>query len=150
MPGLNGMQVARMAGLTRIVFVTAHDEYAVSALLALLAPPSSAARLDWLTVRLADTTRIVAVDEVLYFRSTDKYTEAVTATDRHLVRTPLKELLAQLDPKRFSQVHRSIVINMGAVDRIERDVLGRSQIYLRNHPDVLPVSRSFAEQFKHM
>lgn len=120
MPGLHGIQVARVAGSTRIVFVTAHDEYAVSAfesaaadyllkpvsdarlakciarlrqqsapqidlnaLAALLGPARSAPRLDWLTVRLADTTRIVAVDEVLYFRSTEKYTEAVTASDQH-------------------------------------------------------------------
>jgi DNA-binding LytR/AlgR family response regulator len=187
MPGLDGVQVARAAGLTRIVFVTAHDEYAVKAfeaaaadyllkpvsderlaqcvarlrqgavaqidvslLTALMAPPQTAPRLDWLTVRLADTTRIVAVDEVLYFRSTDKYTEVVTVSDRHLIRTPLKELLEQLDPKRFAQVHRSIVINLGAVASIERDVLGRSEVHLRNHVDVLPVSRSFVERFKQM
>jgi DNA-binding LytR/AlgR family response regulator len=187
MPGLDGVQVARAAGLTRIVFVTAHDEYAVKAfdaaaadyllkpvsderlaqcvarlrqaavaqidvslLTALMAPPKAAPRLDWLTVRLADTTRIVAVDEVLYFRSTDKYTEVVTVNDRHLIRTPLKELLEQLDPKRFAQVHRSIVINLGAVASIERDVLGRSEVHLRNHVDVLPVSRSFVERFKQM
>jgi DNA-binding LytR/AlgR family response regulator len=186
MPGMDGMQVARVAGLTRIVFVTAHDEYAVSAfeaaaadyllkpvsdsrlaqcvarlrqnspaqvdfnaLGALLAKPASA-HLEWLNVWLADTTRIVAVDEVVYFRSTDKYTEAVTATDRHLVRTPLKELLEQLNPQRFAQVHRSIIVNVRSIDRIERDILGRSQVHLRNHADVLPVSRSFADRFKQM
>lgn len=187
MPGLDGVQVARMAGRTRVVFVTAHDEYAVAAfesaaadyllkpvsdarlmqclvrlqqqvvapvdmhsLAALLNRPAAAVQLDWLTVRLADTTRIVAIAEVLYFRSTDKYTEAVTVGDRHLVRTPLKELLEQLNPQRFAQIHRSIIVNLGAVDRIERDVLGRSQLHLRNHVDVLPVSRSFAERFKQM
>jgi DNA-binding LytR/AlgR family response regulator len=187
MPGLDGVQVARMAGRTRIVFVTAHDEYAVSAfeaaaadyllkpvsdarlsqcvarlqqqqatavdieaLSALLARPSGGPRLDWLTVRLADTTRLVTVNEVLYFRASDKYTEAVTATERHLVRTALKELLEQLDPQRFVQVHRSIIVNLTTVDRIERDVLGRSQIHLRNHPDVLPLSRSFADRFRQM
>jgi DNA-binding LytR/AlgR family response regulator len=187
MPGLDGIEVARLARSTRIVFVTAHDQYAVTAFESaavdyLLKPVSDArlaqcvarlqeqprnqvdlhalnalldrapnpVRLDWLTVRLADTTRIVAVDEVLYFRATDKYTEAVTATERHLVRTPLKELLEQLNPQRFAQVHRSIIVNLAAVERIERDVLGRSQVYLRNHADVLPVSRSFAERFKQM
>jgi DNA-binding LytR/AlgR family response regulator len=187
MPGLDGVQVARMAASTRVVFVTAYDEYAVaafesaaadyllkpvsdarlmqcvtrlrqqatahvdmSALTALLTPPPAPVRLEWLTVRLADTTRIVAVDEVIYFRSTDKYTEAVTAADRHLVRTPLKELLGQLNPQRFAQIHRSIIVNLGAVERIERDVLGRSEVHLRNHADVLPMSRSFADVFKHM
>ncbi len=187
MPGLDGIQVARMAGQTRIVFVTAHDEYAVSAfeaaaadyllkpvsdirlmqcvarlrqqqavlldvgaLSALLARAPTPARLDWLTVRLADTTRLVAVDEILYFRAGDKYTEAVTAMERHLVRTPLKELLEQLDPQRFAQVHRGIIVNLASVERIERDVLGRSGIHLRNHADVLPLSRSFAERFRQM
>lgn len=184
MPGLDGVQVARTAGATRIVFVTAHDQYAVAAFEAaaadyLLKPVSdarlaqcvtrlkrppvhavdidalralltvgAAPRLDWLTVRLADTTRIVPVNEVLYFRSTDKYTEAVTATDRHLVRTSLKELLDQLSPQRFAQIHRGIIVNLGAVERIERDVLGRSSVHLRQHPDVLPVSRGFAARFK--
>jgi DNA-binding LytR/AlgR family response regulator len=187
MPGLDGIEVARLARSTRIVFVTAHDQYAVTAFESaavdyLLKPVSDARlaqcvarlqeqprnqvdlhalnalldrtpnpeRLDWLTVRLADTTRIVAVNEVLYFRATDKYTEAVTTTDRHLVRTPLKELLERLNPQRFAQVHRSIIINLAAVERIERDVFGRSQVYLRNHVDVLPVSRTFAERFKQM
>jgi DNA-binding LytR/AlgR family response regulator len=188
MPGMDGVQVARVAGQTRIVFVTAHDEYAVSAfeaaaadyllkpvsdarlrhcvarlqqqqqaglldvnaLRALLARPAANARLDWLTVRLADTTRLVAVNEVLYFRASDKYTEAVTATERHLVRTPLKELQQRLNPQQFAQVHRSIIVNLASVERIERDVLGRSQIHLRSHADVLPLSRSFAERFRQM
>lgn len=98
----------------------------VSALSALLARPSTATRLDWLTVCLGDTTRLVAVHEVLHFRASDKYTEAVTATERHLVRTPLKELLERLNPQRFAQVHRGIVVNLASVERIERDVLGRS------------------------
>jgi DNA-binding LytR/AlgR family response regulator len=184
MPGLDGIQVARIASKTRIVFVTAHDEYAVTAFEAaaadyLLKPVSDArlaqcvARLaqqaapaldlevlknllarppadvlEWLTVRLADTTRLVAVNEVIYFRSGDKYTEAVTATERHLVRTPLKDLLAQLDRNHFAQIHRSLIVNLRAVLRIERDLLGRSQLYLRGHADVLSVSRSFLARFK--
>jgi DNA-binding LytR/AlgR family response regulator len=109
-----------------------------------------AASLEWLTVRLADTTRLVPVGEVLYFRSGDKYTEVVTATERHLVRTPLKELLEQLNPNHFAQIHRGIIVNLRAVERIERDLLGRSQLYLRDHADVLTVSRSFLDQFKQM
>jgi DNA-binding LytR/AlgR family response regulator len=185
MPGLDGVQVARIAHGTRIVFVTAHDEYAVTAFEAaaadyLLKPVSDArlaqcvarlaeqaapmldlgaltalidrraqeTALEWLTVRLADTVRLVSVNEVLYFKSGDKYTEAVTAAERHLVRTPLKELLNQLNPQYFTQIHRSVIVNLRAVDRIERDLLGRSQVYLRNHPDVLRVSRSYLDRFK--
>jgi len=190
MPGLDGIQVAKIARSTRVIFVTAFDEYAVTAfeaaaadyllkpvsdarlaqcvarlahgaqgatpsvdltaLTALLGQPAPAAALEWLTVRLADTTRLVPVNEVLYFRSGDKYTEAVTAAERHLVRTPLKELLEQLGGRSFVQIHRGIIVNLRAVERIERDMLGRSRVHLKDHTDVLTISRSFLDQFKQM
>jgi DNA-binding LytR/AlgR family response regulator len=187
MPGLNGIQVAQVAQQTRVVFVTAYDEYAVSAfetaavdyllkpvsdarlaqcvarlarqsvsspdlgaLTELLARQGGGHALEWLTVRLADTTRLVAVNEVLYFRAGDKYTEAVTQTERHLVRTPLKELLAQLNQQHFAQIHRGVVVNLRAVDRVERDLLGRSRLFLRDHADVLTVSRSYLDRFRQM
>jgi DNA-binding LytR/AlgR family response regulator len=189
MPGLDGIQVARLAKDTRVIFVTAHNEYAVTAFEAaavdyLLKPVSDArlaqcvARLmqprtsvmdaaaltallsrqpaqtqtflEWLTVRLGDTTRLVAVNEVLYFRAGDKYTEAVTATERHLVRTPLKELLEQLNPGQFAQIHRSVLVNLREIERIEHDVLGRTQVHLKKAADVLPVSRSYAARFRQM
>ena len=187
MPGIDGIEVAKLVQNTRVVFVTAHDEYAVSAfeaaavdyllkpvsdsrlaqcvarlmqktpklpdigaLSALLARESGPASLEWLTVRLADTTRLVPVSEVLYFRSGDKYTEAVTSTESHLIRTPLKELLGQLSPQHFAQIHRSIVVNLRAVERIERDVLGRAQVHLRDFKEVLPLSRSFQDRFRQM
>jgi DNA-binding LytR/AlgR family response regulator len=187
MPGLDGIQVARIAQSTRVIFVTAYDEYAVTAFEAaaadyLLKPvsderlaqcvarlalstsaagsgaaatesaasPARIATLEWLTVRLADTTRLVAVGEVLYFRSGDKYTDVVTASERHLIRTPLKELLDQLNPQLFAQIHRGVIVNLRAVERIERDMLGRSRLYLRDHADVLTISRSFVDRFKQM
>jgi DNA-binding LytR/AlgR family response regulator len=187
MPGIDGIQVAKLAQSTRVIFVTAYDEYAVTAfeaaaadyllkpvsdarlaqcvarltqqtaqptdinaLSALFARQSAPATLEWLTVRLADTTRLVAVNEVLYFRSGDKYTEAVTSRENHLIRTPLKELLAQLNPNHFAQIHRSIVVNLRAVERIERDVLGRSQVHLHDFKGVLPLSRSFVDRFRQM
>jgi DNA-binding LytR/AlgR family response regulator len=187
MPGIDGIGVAKIARETRIVFVTAHDEYAVAAFDAaaadyLLKPVSDArlaqcvARLrqqntrtldvdvlasllmrqagrrtlEWLTIRLADTTRLVSVEEVLYFQSGDKYTEVVTATERHLIRSALKELLEQLDPNHFAQIHRSVIVNLRAVAFIERDILGRSRVHLRGRVDTLPLSRSFVERFKQM
>ena len=120
----------------------------MDALTALLARQSAPVALEWLTVRLADTTRLVAVNEVLYFRSGDKYTEAVTGTESHLVRSSLKELLGQLDQQHFAQIHRSLIVNLRAVERIERDLLGRSRLHLRDHRDVLTVSRSFLDRFR--
>jgi DNA-binding LytR/AlgR family response regulator len=187
MPGLDGMQVAKAAQGTRVIFVTAYDEYAVSAFdnaaVDYLLKPISDARLaqcvarlaqhaspvadagamaglparqsqgtvlEWLTVRLGDTTRLVACNEVLYFRSGDKYTEAVTLAEQHLIRTPLKELLDQLDQRYFAQIHRGVIVNLRRVERIERDLLGRSKLYLRDHTEVLTVSRNYLDQFKQM
>jgi DNA-binding LytR/AlgR family response regulator len=186
MPGLNGFEAAVTAVGTRVVFVTAHDEYALAAFDAaaadyLLKPVSDArlaqcvARLQreavssvdlralveslarpppehlaWLTVGLASTTRLIAVTAVLYFQSTEKYTEVVTAHERHLVRMPLRTLLAALDPHQFAQIHRSTVVNLAAIERIERDVLGRCRIQLKDHADVLTVSRSFVDRFRQM
>jgi DNA-binding LytR/AlgR family response regulator len=186
MPGLSGLDAARAANATRVVFVTAHDEYAVAAFEAAAAdyllkpvsdvrlaqcvarlqrdasPPidlhkllASLARpareyLSWLTVGLAQTTRLVAVTSVLYLRSTEKYTEVVTAHERHLIRTPLKELLQSLDPADFAQIHRGTIVNLAAIERLERDVLGRCLLHLKDHSDVLPVSRTFADRFKQM
>ncbi|AOJ04563.1 MULTISPECIES: LytR/AlgR family response regulator transcription factor [Burkholderia] len=104
----------------------------------------------WLTVGLKDTTRLVSVDDVLYFQALDKYTEVVANGERHVIRTPLKELLPRLDPDRFAQVHRGVIVAYAAIDRIERDLLGRLRIHLRGHRDVLPVSRAYAGLFKHM
>src|SRR6185437_1280036 len=92
--------------------------------------------LSWLTVGLANTTRLVAAKSVLYFQSTEKYTEIVTAHERHLIRTPLKELLDSLDPRDCSQIHRSLIVNLSAIERIERDVLGRCLVHLKDHSDV--------------
>jgi DNA-binding LytR/AlgR family response regulator len=106
--------------------------------------------LAWLTVGLGDVTRLVAVDEVLFFQSADKYTEVVTPHERHLIRTSLKELLPQLNPKSFAQVHRAYIVNLHVVMRIERDLLGRQKIELKNSSHSLPLSRSFAAQFRQM
>jgi len=186
MPGLSGLEAAKAATGTRVVFVTAYDEYAVAAFDAaaadyLLKPVSDArlaqciARLQresappldlrklmsslatpareylaWLTVGLANTTRLVAVKSVLYFQSTGKYTEVVTAHEKHLIRTSLKDLLQTLDPQAFVQIHRGTIVNVAAIERVERDVLGRCLVHLKDHADVLPVSRTFAGVFKQM
>ena len=186
MPGLNGLEVAAAARDTRIVFVTAYEEYAVAAFeasaadylvkpvsdarlaqCALKLQQSSAARPDlaalleklqqarptyltWLHTGAGNTTRVLSVDEVLYFQAGDKYTDVVTATERHVIRTPLKELMQRLDAGQFAQIHRSTIVNLKAIERLERDVLGRSLIHLKNHSDVLTVSRAYLPQFKQM
>ena len=104
----------------------------------------------WLTVGVKDATKLVSIDDVLFFQATDKYTEAVTSEHRHLIRTPLKELLPRLDAERFAQVHRGVIVAYKAIDRIERDLLGRLRIHLIGHDSVLPVSRAYGGLFKQM
>jgi DNA-binding LytR/AlgR family response regulator len=107
-------------------------------------------QLQWFHVGLANQTRLVALDEVLFFQSSDKYTELVTTHERHVIRTPLKELIRQLDSRWYAQVHRSYIVSLKAVHFVEKDLFGRYHIHLKEHADVLPLSRSFAAQFKQM
>ncbi len=124
---------------------------AASASAPMLMPmPRDTAPVRWLTVSAGDTTRLVSIEDVLYFQAADKYTEVVTATARHVIRTPLKELLPRLDAESFAQVHRSVIVAYAAVDRVERDLMGRLKIHLRDEAAVLPVSRAYAGQFRQM
>lgn len=106
--------------------------------------------LRWFHVGLGQQIRLVALDEVLFFQANDKYTELVTRQETHLIRTPLKELLSQLDPAAYAQTHRSCIVSLRAIAFIEKDIFGRQHIHLRERSDVLPLSRLFAGQFKHM
>jgi len=186
MPGLNGLEVAAVAESTRIVFVTAYEEYAVAAFEAsavdyLVKPVSNErlaqcilklqqssptradltallkgleqakpAHLAWVHTGAGNTTRVLSVAEILYFQAGEKYTEVVTGEGRHVIRTSLKELLRRLDPEQFAQIHRSTIVNLHFVERLERDVLGRSLIHLKNHQDVLPVGRAYVAMFRQM
>ncbi len=199
MPGLTGLEVAQgIEGRTRVVFVTAYDEYAVQAfeqeatdyvlkpvndarlqrmvervrralaqpaaddgdtrLLATLQRllPAAAgaatppARLRWVRASAGDITHQVAVEDVLFFRADDKYTCVHTATAEHLIRTPIAELAAALDPERFVQVHRSTIVNLAFLVGTRRDETSRLFLRLRGHAQELPVSRAYVHLFKAM
>jgi DNA-binding LytR/AlgR family response regulator len=110
-------------------------------------PPPS---LRWIKASLRDGVRIVPVEEVLYFRATDKYTAVVTAEAELLIRTPLKELEDQLDPERFWRIHRAILVNAAFVEGAGRDLAGRHFVRLRGRRETLPVSRSEAHRVRQM
>lgn len=112
--------------------------------------PSPRERLRWITATLADSTRLIAVDEVLYFHAQEKYVRVVTAGAEALIRTPLRELLEGLDPDRFWQVHRSVIVRADAVDRVRRDELGKWQLFLRDRDECLPLSSAFQHRFRAM
>ena len=93
---------------------------------------------------------MVPLAEVLYFEAADKYVRVLTARQEYLIRTPLKELAAQLDPTVFWQVHRGTLVRASAIASAVRDEAGRLQLQLRERPERLSVSRVYASLFKGM
>jgi DNA-binding LytR/AlgR family response regulator len=194
MPGLTGLEVAQgVEGATRVVFVTAYDQYAVEAFEAravdyllkplkaerlaacverlrkapaandgalaetlrrLLPPVTAPARLRYIRAAQGELTHQIAVEDVLYFFADDKYTIVQTATAEHLIRTPIVELAAQLDPDRFWQVHRSTIINLDHLAGTRRDAQSRLFVRVRGPQGApareLPVSRAYVHLFKAM
>jgi len=107
-------------------------------------------RLAFIRASVGSQVRIIAVDEVCYFQASDKYTSVFTRDGEALIRMSLRELLDQLDPDRFWQVHRATIVNVGQVAATVRDLAGRTQIRLRSRPELLAVSRAFSHRFKQM
>jgi len=93
---------------------------------------------------------MVPIEQVLYFEAADKYVRVITADREHLIRTPLRELLPQLDPQRFWQIHRGTVVRGDAIATAVRDDAGKVVLTLAGHADRLTVSRLYAHRFKAM
>ncbi len=116
----------------------------------LLATQAKPEPLRWLRIQVGQTVRMVAVDEVCYFQSADKYTTVLTRDAELLLRTPLKELIGQLDGEHFWQVHRSTVVNARQIVSAHHDLLGKVSLNLRDRPEKVAVSRSYAHLFRQM
>ena len=95
-------------------------------------------------------TRLVPIDEVLYFEAADKYIRVFTATADYLIRTPLKDLLRQLDAAVFWQVHRATVVRASAIHTVLHSEGGKLSLALHHRPETLAVSRLYAHLFKPM
>jgi DNA-binding LytR/AlgR family response regulator len=108
------------------------------------------AHLHWLQVQQRQDVVLLAVEEVDLFLASEKYTLAVTRDQEWVIRTPLKELEAQLDADRFWRVHRNSIVRVGAVARVSRDHRGRLVAHLRDHQKPVEVSRAYAHLFKQM
>ena len=107
-------------------------------------------RLAWIRAAVGSQVRLISVDDVCYFEANDKYTSVFTTDGEALIRTPLKELLAQLDPERFWQIHRGTIVNVAHVATTTRDIAGRVKVKLKGRPEVLSVSRAYAHLFRQM
>ena len=116
------------------------------------APSVASSRLSVIQAQAASGAAIhlVPVAEVIYFEAADKYVRVITEQREHLIRTSLRELLPQLDPDRFWQVHRGTVVRADAIATALRDEAGKITLTLRGHGDQLAVSRLYAHRFKPM
>jgi DNA-binding LytR/AlgR family response regulator len=120
--------------------------------LAAHAEPAAArpAWLRWLQANVGASIQVIDVADVLFFVSDEKYTRVQTAAGEALLRKPIKELVDELDPERFWQIHRSTVVNVEAIASVVRDERGRQLVGIKGRPEKLEVSRSYAGLFKGM
>ncbi|GAB2481845.1 LytTR family DNA-binding domain-containing protein [Comamonas humi] len=114
------------------------------------APAAAPPRLEVIQASQGAQIHLVPVADVVYVEAADKYLRVLTATQEFLIRMPLKELLAQLDPHVFWQVHRGTVVRASAIATATRDEAGRLSLQLRGRPERLAVSRVYAQRFKAM
>ncbi|MGH8128768.1 MAG: LytR/AlgR family response regulator transcription factor, partial [Gammaproteobacteria bacterium] len=134
---------------------TPDTEALIEQLAARLRKETAPAVLQWIRASVGQTVRMIAVDEIDFLRSDEKYTRIAWRGDEGkpteaLIRTPLKELVAQLDAAHFAQVHRAVAVNLRAISHVVRGENETAQIHLKGRSDVLPVSRSYLHLFRQM
>ena len=200
MPGQSGIEAARaIARKAQIVFVTAHNRYAVEAfehgaidylvkpydetrladtverlksglvrpnaansaaidkVLEQLASglqrrgtPSGGAHLQWIRASVGASVRLIPVEQVVYLRADEKYTLVVWEGGEALIRKTIRELVDELDPQKFAQIHRSVIVNLHQVAQVHRGINETAEVQLKGRSDVLPVSRSFVHVVRQM
>jgi DNA-binding LytR/AlgR family response regulator len=195
MPGMDGIETARaLAGRAHVVFVTAHDQHAISAFehgaIDYLLKPAEPERvaltcqrlrerlkqapdpmdevlaqlsqrlgtgglkpreyMRWVQASVGANIRMIPTSEILFFRAEDKYTLVKTRGVEALIRKPIKELIEELDPDEFWQIHRSTVVRVDAVEQVSRDFRGHQIVHVKGSDEKLEVSRTFNHLFKQM
>ncbi len=147
--------VARLKDRLRGAQPVADTEALLDDLVARLQKKAGPESLRWIRASVGQALRLIAVDEIDFLRSDEKYTRIAWRgdADKHgeaLVRTPLKDLAAQLDAAQFVQVHRSVVVNLRAISHVTRGENETAHIHLKGRAEVLPVSRSYLHHFRQM
>ena len=195
MPGMDVIETDRaLAGRVHVVFVTAHDQYAISAFengaVDYLLKPAEPDRvaltcqrlrerlkqapdpmdevlaqlsqrlgtgglkpreyMRWVQASVGANIRMIPTSDILFFRAEDKYTLVKTPGVEALIRKPIKELIEELDPAEFWQIHRSTVVRVDAVEQVSRDFRGHQIVHVRGSDEKLEVSRTFNHLFKQM
>ena len=112
--------------------------------------PAAPPALRWIQASVGQSIQMIPVEDVLFFISDEKYTRVQTATLEALIRKPIKELVEELDPDLFWQIHRSTLVNTRCIAGVSRDLRGRQLVAVKGRPEKLEVSRSFTGLFKGM
>jgi len=106
--------------------------------------------LQWIQASIGQDLRMIPVEEILFFRSDEKYTCVQTERYEALIRKPVRDLAEELDPALFWQIHRATLVNVNAIEGVTRDIRGRHLVMIKGRADRLEVSRSFLHLFKQM
>ncbi len=106
--------------------------------------------LQWIKASIGSHVRLIPVEQVVYLRSDEKYTLVVWEGGEALIRKTIRELADELDPDRFAQVHRSVIVNLHQVSQVARGANETAEVQLKGRTEVLPVSRSYLHVFRHM
>lgn len=112
--------------------------------------PAPPRHLQWINASRGTAVRLITVEEIVYFRSDQKYTMVVTADTEALIRKTIRDLASELDPTMFWQVHRSTIVNVHAIDSVVRDERGGLTLRLKQRPETLPVSEPYTHLFRQM
>ena len=99
---------------------------------------------------VGNAVRLIPVEQVVYLRSDEKYTLVVYEGGEALIRKPIRELVDELDPEQFVQVHRSVIVNLRQVAQVTRGANETADVHLKGRPETLPVSRSYLHLFRQM
>lgn len=132
---------------------SAHVSDTVTAMLSQLAEKIAAPKpkyLQWIQASIGQDLRMIPVEDILFFRSDEKYTCVQTEKFEALIRKPVRDLADELDPSLFWQIHRATLVNVNAIEGVTRDIRGRHLVLVKGRPDKLEVSRSFLHLFKQM
>jgi DNA-binding LytR/AlgR family response regulator len=106
--------------------------------------------LQWIKASVGSTVRLIPVEQVHYLRSDEKYTLVVWDGGEALIRKTIRELADELDPERYVQIHRSVIVNLARVSHIERGLNETADVHLVGRTETLPVSRSYLHLFRQM
>jgi len=112
--------------------------------------PKASGHLQWIKAQHKDGVRLIAANDIYFFRATDKYTTVRTRDGEFLIRKTLKELENELDPAQFWRVHRAAIVNVRLIQKVDRSIAGTHTIRFKDLSDNLTVSRAYTHLFKQM